>query len=156
MTGRLSRRAQARQAAKIEAQIACAVRDLESADEHVRAEAVRQLCPCRTHMRWTLDRYVLPMLHDASPEVRFAANFVLTEELEHEMVRDARAAHTTGLLRHFACHPPKRAGPVSGARDLRHVRRRQQLGPWLTHSVPATATSRTATRRRWRVSGDRK
>jgi hypothetical protein len=90
MKGRLSRRARARQAMRIQAQISCAVRDLDSHDEHVRAEAVRKLCPCRTHMHWTLERYVVPMLHDTSPLVRFAANFVLSEELENEMVKAAR------------------------------------------------------------------
>jgi len=91
MTGRLSRRARARQAMRIQVQITCAVRDLDSPDEHVRAEAVRKLCPCRTHMHWTLERYLLPMLHDTSPLVRFAANFVVSEELENDMVRAARA-----------------------------------------------------------------
>jgi hypothetical protein len=32
------------------------------------------------------------MLHDASPFVRLAANFILSEELEKEMVREARAS----------------------------------------------------------------
>ena len=91
MPGRLSRRVRARQALRIQAHIASAVRNLDSPDEHVRANAVRQLCPCRTHAHWTLERYVVPMLHDASPIVRFTANFVLSEELENEMVREARA-----------------------------------------------------------------
>jgi hypothetical protein len=90
MTGRLSRRARARQVMRIRAQITCAVPDLDSPDEQVRAEAVRNLCPCRTHVHWTLERYVLRMLHDPSPLVRFAANFVVSEELENEMVRAAR------------------------------------------------------------------
>jgi hypothetical protein len=108
MASRLSRRARAREAMQIRAQIECAVRDLESEDEHLRAAAVRQLCPCRTHATWTLERYVLPMLHDASPRVRFAANFVLSEELEHDMVREARAAHSSGKLQHFAWNPVNR------------------------------------------------
>src|SRR5438132_1761145 len=82
MTGRLSRRARARQAVRSQEQIKCAFGDLDSPDEHVRAEAVRRLCPCRTRLHWTLERYVLPMLRDPSPVVRFAANFVLSEELE--------------------------------------------------------------------------
>ena len=100
MTGRLSRRAQARRAMQIQAQIVCAVRDLTSPDEYVRAEAVRQLCPCRTHMRSTLERYVVPMLHDDSAVVRSMANLVLSEELEHEMVFEARAEHPRGKLVH--------------------------------------------------------
>src|SRR5262249_12196076 len=79
----------------IQAQITCAVRDLNSLDERVRAKAVRKLCPCRTHLHWTLDRYVVPMLHDPSPIVRFAANFVLSEELENEMVREEQARHSS-------------------------------------------------------------
>ena len=90
MAGRLSRRAQARQAKRIQAQIECAVHNLHSPDERVRAEAVRQLCPCRTHVDWTLERYVILMRHDPSTLVRAAANLVLNEELEHEMVRQAR------------------------------------------------------------------
>jgi len=35
------------------------------------------------------------MLHDASPIVRFNANFVLSEELENEMVREARGRSTS-------------------------------------------------------------
>lgn len=100
MTGRLSRRARAREAIRIQAQIACAIRDLDSPDERVRAEAVRKLCPCRTHVHWTLERYVIPMLHDTSPLVRFAANFVLSEELENEMVRVARACSRDGQARY--------------------------------------------------------
>jgi hypothetical protein len=105
MASRLSRRALARQAMQIQAQIDCAVRNLDSPDEHVRAEAVRQLCPCRTHANWTLERYVVRMRHDASALVRFAANFVLTEELEHEMVREARAAQARGKSPHFVWNP---------------------------------------------------
>ena len=92
MTGRLPRRARVRQEEHIQAQIAWAVSDLDSPDEYVRAEAVRKLCPCRTHVHWTLERYVIPMLHDTSPLVRFAANFVLSAELENEMVRAARCS----------------------------------------------------------------
>ena len=102
MTVRLSRRAQARAAVQTQTRIACAVLDLSSPDENVRAEAVRQLCPCRTHLRWTLDQYVVPMLHDESAIVRRMANVVLSEELEHEMVREARAAQPRGTL----AHPP--------------------------------------------------
>ncbi len=69
---------------RIQAQIACAVADLTSPDEYVRGEAVRRLCPCRTGRRWTLDRYVVPMLHDDSPVVRYMADFAVSEELEHE------------------------------------------------------------------------
>ena len=90
MAATLSRRARARQAMLISARVERAVRDLTSPDEQVRAEAVRQLCPCRTHEDRTLDLYVVPMRHDPSPVVRWAANRVLTEELEHEMIRDAR------------------------------------------------------------------
>ena len=42
-------------------------------------------------MRGTLERYVIPTLHDTSPLVRIAVNFVMSEELENEMVRAARA-----------------------------------------------------------------
>jgi hypothetical protein len=108
MTGKKSRRAHARAAMRIEAQIACAVRDLTSSDEYVRAEAVRQLCPCRTGKRWTLERYVVPMLHDDSAVVRYMANFVLSEELEHEMVRQARTERPRGKLAHPAT-PRRRA-----------------------------------------------
>jgi hypothetical protein len=92
MTGKKSRRAHARMARLIAARVECAVRDLGSADEQVRALAVRQLCPCRTHDPRTLDRYVVPMRHDPSPLVRWAANFVLDEELEHQMISEARTA----------------------------------------------------------------
>ncbi len=95
MTGRLSRRASARQAMRIQEQITCAVLDLDSPDEHVRAEAVRKLCPCRTRLHWTLERYVLSMLHDPSPVVRLAAHLVLSEQLENEMVREAGARSQT-------------------------------------------------------------
>ena len=91
MAARLSRRAQARQARLISARIERAVLDLTSPDEQVRAQAVRQLCPCRTLDDRTLDVYVVPMRHDPSPVVRWTANRVLTEELEHEMVREARS-----------------------------------------------------------------
>ena len=101
MGGRLSRRARARQMLRIQAQIDCAVRNFDSPDENVRAEAGRRLCPCRTHVNWTLDRFVIPMLHDTSPIVRSVANFVLTEELENEMVRDARAVRQPGRVPHF-------------------------------------------------------
>jgi 3-methyladenine DNA glycosylase AlkC len=79
-----------RQAMRIQEQITCAVRDLDSPDEHV---ALRRFASsaCRTRLHWTLERYVIPMLHDPSPVVRFAAHFVLSEELENEMVREARA-----------------------------------------------------------------
>jgi hypothetical protein len=90
MAGRLSRRAQARQAIQIQAQIQCAIRNLHSPDARVRAEAVRQLCPCRTQVDWTLERYVILMRHDPSALVRAAVNLVLDEELEHEVVRQAR------------------------------------------------------------------
>ncbi len=90
MACKLSRRAQVRQASLIAAEITLAVTDLNSADEQVRAAAVRALCPCRTRDKRSLDRYVVPMLHDPSPVVRWAANFVLNEELENEMVRQAR------------------------------------------------------------------
>ena len=107
MGGRLSRRARARQMLRIQAQIDCAVRDLDSPDENVRAEAVRQLCPCRTRVNWTLDRFVIPMLHDASPIVRSVANFVLTEELESEMVREARVARQPGRVPHLVWRGPR-------------------------------------------------
>ena len=90
MACRLSRRAKVRQASLIAARITLAVSDLNSADDQVRAAAVRALCPCRTLDRRTLDRYVVPMLHDPSPVVRWTANFVLNEELEHEMVRQTQ------------------------------------------------------------------
>jgi hypothetical protein len=109
MAGRLSRRALARQAMHIQAQVDCAVSNLDSPDEQVRADAVRQLCPCRTHVDWTLERYVLPMLHDPSPVVRRTANFVLTEELDHELVREAQAAHPRERLRHFVWNISARA-----------------------------------------------
>src|SRR6266571_4856901 len=80
----------------IAAQITLAVTDLNSADEQVRAAAVRALCPCRTRDKRSLDRYVVPMLHDPSPVVRWAANFVLNEELENEMVRQARNGNGDG------------------------------------------------------------
>jgi hypothetical protein len=70
------------------------VRSLNSSDEHARAEAVRRLCPCRTHADWTLDRYVVPKRHDASPVVRQAVNFVMNEEFEHDMVKQPRAAQS--------------------------------------------------------------
>ena len=60
MACKLSRRAQVRQASLIAAQIMLAVTDLNSADEQVRAGAVRALCPCRTRDKRTLDRYVVP------------------------------------------------------------------------------------------------
>ena len=90
MVCRLSRRAQVRQASLVAARITLAVSDLNSEDEQVRAAAVRALCPCRTLDRCTLDRYVVPMLYEPSAVVRWAANFVLNEELENEMVRQAR------------------------------------------------------------------
>ena len=99
MAGRLSRRAQERQATRIQAQISCAVLSLNSSDEHVRADAVRQLCPCRTHADWTHDRYVVPMRHDPSPVVRQAVNLVMNEEFEHDMVRQARAAQSRDRVR---------------------------------------------------------
>ena len=45
-----------------------------------------------THADWTLDLYIVPMRHDPSPVVRWAVNFVLSEELEHEMIKQARTA----------------------------------------------------------------
>ena len=116
MAGRLSRRAQARQAKRIQAQIECAVRNLHSPDERVRAEAVRQLCPCRTHLDWTLERYVILMRHDPSTLVRAAANFVLNEELEHEMVRQARTAQKGPgeLFLRCGTRPAIRSGTACG------------------------------------------
>ena len=92
MAVKLSRHALARQAMLISARIERARADLNSGDEQVRAEAVRQLCPCRTHDDRTLDLYVVPMRHDPSAAVRRAVNRVLDEELEHQMIREARAA----------------------------------------------------------------
>ena len=45
---------------------------------------------CRTSDERTLDRYVVPMLHDPSAVLRGVANAVLDEELEHQMIREAR------------------------------------------------------------------
>src|SRR5712691_11724811 len=96
MVCRHSRRAQVRQASLVAARITLAVSDLNSEDEQVRAAAVRALCPCRTLDRRTLDRYVVPMLYEPSAVVRWAANFVLNEELENEMVRRARNGNADG------------------------------------------------------------
>ncbi len=87
------------QAIRIEAQIACAIRELDSVHEDVRGAGVRALCPGRTHQRWTLEPYGVPRLHDASPLVRYVAHFVLSEELDLDMVREARAADARGNCR---------------------------------------------------------
>ncbi len=90
MACKLSRRAEVRQAKLIAARTARAVQELNSPNQEVRAAAVRSLCPCRTLDKRTLDVYVVPMRHDPSAAVRWAANIVLNEELENEMVRQAR------------------------------------------------------------------
>jgi hypothetical protein len=65
---------------------------------------------------WTLERYVVPLQHDPSPLVRSAINFVLTEELEHEMVREARAARPTGWLAHCVSKGGHRSKPPPSSR----------------------------------------
>lgn len=58
-------------------QILC---DLESPDAGTRAEAVRQLCPCRTAFDVPVQRYVAAMQDDPSPSVRHEVHHVLDED----------------------------------------------------------------------------
>lgn len=54
--------------------------DLESSDAGTRAEAVRQLCPCRTAFDVPVQRYVAAMQDDPSPTVRHEVHHVLDED----------------------------------------------------------------------------
>jgi hypothetical protein len=67
--------------------------EMQSEEEHIRAEAVRQLCPCRTAWDVPVQRYVCEMMNDPSPSVRHEVQHVLYEDgrwgkrLEEQRVR---------------------------------------------------------------------
>lgn len=54
--------------------------ELQSPVEHVRAEAVRRLCPCRTAWDVPVQRYLSAMRDDPSPSVRHEVHHVLDED----------------------------------------------------------------------------
>lgn len=56
------------------------LQDMQSEDELTRAQAVRQLCPCRTAWDVPVQRYVCEMLNDPSPSVRHEVQHVLYED----------------------------------------------------------------------------
>lgn len=64
-----------------QADIEAIIRSMRSADEQVRARAVRQICPCR--MPWTifnrLRREAKRLQHDPSPLVRANARHIETD-----------------------------------------------------------------------------
>jgi hypothetical protein len=78
--------------------------EMQSADEHIRAQAVRQLCPCR--LPWEVFRQVRPaaqrLRHDPSPLVRAQARHVEEDARELaalEALREWVAEHDAGVAR---------------------------------------------------------
>ena len=88
-----------------DAAIARLLVEMQSADEHIRAQAVRQLCPCR--LPWEVFRHVRPaaqrLRHDPSPLVRAQARHVEEDASELaalEALREWVAEHDAGVARH--------------------------------------------------------
>src|SRR5438128_11740796 len=77
--------------------------DLQSPDGGTRAEAVRQLCPCRTAWDVPVQRYVAEMMNDPSSSVRHEAHHVLDEDsgwgkrlAAKRLVADLKEVETNG------------------------------------------------------------
>jgi hypothetical protein len=69
---------------------ACVLEDLRSADEEVRASAMRRICPCRAGFELPYEQIAFALRKDPSAKVRHAAAHVL-EESYGLMERQIRA-----------------------------------------------------------------
>lgn len=82
------------------AALQCILDDLKSPDPGTRAEAVRQLCPCRTAWDVPVQRYVAALRDDPSPTVRHEVHHVLDEDSgwgRRLEMRRARVGLTDGI-----------------------------------------------------------